>query len=73
MITNEKKVVLDLFSQGRELYKSRNFDMAFKKFSEALSLDKDDGPSKVYYERCRMYIDNPPSSDWDGVFDMKTK
>ena len=47
--------------------------MAQQKFAEALNIDKEDGPSRVYFERCKLYIDNPPPEDWDGVFDMKTK
>ena len=30
-------------------------------------------PSKVYYLRCKFYIDNPPPEDWDGVFVMTHK
>ena len=39
----------------------------------ALKVVPEDGPSKVYYERCKYYIDNPPPEDWDGVFVMTTK
>ena len=50
-----------------------NFEAAKEYFGKALKLDPDDGPSKVYYARCKHYIDNPPPEDWDGVFVMKTK
>ncbi len=73
MITEEKRKVLELFAQGRKLYKLMEFSEALKFFGEALKVDKDDGPSKVYYLRCKHYIDNPPPEDWDGVFVMKTK
>lgn len=73
MITEERKQVLDLFAQGRKLYKLMEFDAARKYFAKALQVDPDDGPSKVYYARCKHYIENPPPEDWDGVFVMKTK
>jgi len=73
MITEEKRKVLDLFAQGRKLYKMMNFPEAQKYFGEALKTDPEDGPSKVYYQRCQYYVENPPPEDWDGVFVFKTK
>ncbi len=73
MISAEKREVINLFREGRELYKARSFSEAMSKFAEALKLDAEDGPSKVYYSRCRTYISNPPPPDWDGVFVMTTK
>lgn len=73
MITEERRQVLDLFAQGRKLYKLMEFEAARKYFAKALQVDPDDGPSKVYYARCKHYIENPPPEDWDGVFVMKTK
>ncbi len=73
MISEEKKKVLELFSEGRKNYKLMDFDKAKNYFAEALKVDPDDGPSKVYYTRCKHYIENPPPEDWDGVFVMKTK
>ncbi len=73
MITEEKKKVLALFAEGRKLYNLMKFDAARDAFDQALKIDPEDGPSKVYSQRCRIYIDNPPPEDWDGVFVMKTK
>lgn len=73
MISEGKKQVLELFNEGRNLYKLMNFAEARKKFAAALKIDKEDGPSRVYYARCKHYIDNPPPEDWDGVFVMTSK
>ena len=73
MITDEKKKVLDHFTRGRKMYKLMEFDQAIGHFAQALQIDPDDGPSKVYYARCKHYIDNPPPEDWDGVFVMHSK
>lgn len=73
MITGEKKKVLDFFAEGRKFYKLMEFEAALVSFEKALEIDPNDGPSRVYVERCRHYIENPPPEDWDGVFVMKTK
>lgn len=73
MITEEKKKVLDLFNQGRKQYKLMEFEKARQLFAQALEVDPEDGPSKVYYLRCKHYVENPPPEDWDGVFIMNTK
>ncbi|MCX7657004.1 MAG: tetratricopeptide repeat protein [Treponemataceae bacterium] len=73
MIDEKKKKVLELFAEGRKLYKLMEFSQALSYFVEALKVDPNDGPSKVYYLRCKHYIENPPPEDWDGVFVMTTK
>jgi len=73
LITEDKQRVLDLFEEGRKQYKLMNFEGAKNYFAQALKIDSEDGPSKVYYARCKHYVDNPPPEDWDGVFVMKTK
>lgn len=50
-----------------------NFEEALASFEQALEVDPSDGPARVYAERCRHYIENPPPEDWDGVFVMQTK
>lgn len=69
----EKLRAVELFAEGRRLYKLMEFEQACDKFSAALAADSTDGPSQVYLDRCRHYIANPPPEDWDGVFVMKTK
>lgn len=73
MITEEKRRILDLFAEGRKRYKVMQFEEARKYFIEALKIDGEDGPSKVYLARCKHYIETPPPDDWDGVFVMTTK
>ena len=73
MIDEKTKQLLDLFAEGRKRYKLMEFHEAQKCFARALKVNPDDGPSKVYYARCKLYIENPPPEDWDGVFVMTTK
>lgn len=73
MITKEKKELLRLYNLGLAAYKQRKWGEAVKNFAEALKIDPADGPSEIYFERAKNYMDTPPSDDWDGVFTMTTK
>ena len=65
--------LLDAYNKGLSLYKRKQWDDAIKKFEEALKLDGNDGPSKLYLARCKHFKKTPPPEDWDGVFTMTTK
>ncbi len=73
MLSENKKKVLECFAEGRKSYKLMKFEEAMNYFAKALKVDSEDGPSRVYYTRCKHYIESPPAEDWDGVFVMKTK
>lgn len=73
MISDAKRKVLQLFAEGRKLYKERDFRNALEKFQRASQLDPTDGPSEVFKNRCELYIKEPPPEGWNGVFEMKTK
>ena len=73
MISVEKEKVLARFAEGRDYYKKMEFQKAEGCFRDALAIDPDDGPSRVYRERCQDLLQNPPPKDWDGVYVMKTK
>jgi hypothetical protein len=73
VIEEKTQQLLDLFAEGRKNYKLMDFAKAQKCFGQALKVNPEDGPSKVYYARCKHYAENPPPEDWDGVFVMTTK
>jgi tetratricopeptide (TPR) repeat protein len=73
MITEKKKELLKIYKNGLNSYKLRRWEDAIKYFSDALKIDPQDGPSKLYLERSQNYKTNPPPDDWDGVFIMTTK
>ncbi len=73
MLSEEKKQVLSLYAEGRKLYKLMDFSKAMDRFAAALAIDPADGPSKVYLERCKHFIIDPPDEDWDGVYVMNHK
>ncbi len=65
--------LLELYNVGLYLYKDNDWEKATIKFKEALKLEPNDGPSKLYLERCEHFKESPPPADWDGVFTMTTK
>jgi len=73
MVSAEKLKAVGLFSEGRKFYKLMQFEDAKNCFQKALDICADDGPSRVYLDRCNYYIENPPAEDWDGVYVMTTK
>lgn len=69
----ELRTRVDLFVQGRELYRKRQWEPAQKTFQSILDKWPDDGPSRTYWKRCQEYLFEEPPSGWDGVFTMTHK
>ncbi len=75
-MSNKKEAIiqmLDVYNLGLEHYKKRDFQNAMGQFQKILDVIPDDGPSKLYIDRCKQYIAEPPPQDWDGVYTMTTK
>jgi adenylate cyclase len=60
---------LATFAEALALYRRRRFEQALGLF---LSLPGDP-PSRVFAERCRTLLHQPPSSEWEGIFVLDTK
>ncbi len=65
--------VLDAFGSGLSLYRRRDWDAAERCFRQALDAHPEDGPSKIYLERCQVYGKEPPPDAWDGVWSVQHK
>jgi len=65
--------MLEKYNQGREFFLNRDWKQAKLLFKQALKVVDDDGPSRVYVERCDAYAKTPPSRGWDGVYVLKGK
>jgi len=61
-----------LYEDGLDHYFKKKWKPAIKSFQTALKL-MDDKASIVFITRCQEFLKNPPSKDWDGVWEMKTK
>jgi adenylate cyclase len=65
--------VVPLSHQGLAAYRARQWDQAEAFFGNVLELRPEDGPAKVFLNRCAELRANPPEADWDFVYTMKTK
>ncbi len=65
--------MLGLFEGGLQAYRARQWDFAIDLFQTILDNRPDDGPARIFLERCREYMVDDPGEGWDGVFVMKTK
>lgn len=54
------------FAEGQALYRQGKFREAGKVFDECLQIAPDDGPSRLFRERCRKFESEPPR-EWTGV------
>ncbi len=72
-IPDKKQQVLDIFREGYGNYRAKNWQNAKNYFGQVLAIDRTDGPSKTYINRCDKFIANPPAEDWDGVYTMLRK
>jgi len=62
---------VELYRQGLEEYRERNWKRALAAFDAALRLDPEDGPSRLFRQRCETLLAGPPewlTEEWDGVF-----
>ena len=67
--TPEEAAALERYLEALAAYKIKEWAKAHSLF-EALG---EDPLAKVYCERCRDLVANPPAADWDGVFELKKK
>lgn len=67
------RYLVALYNEGLDRYRRRDWEAARRMFEEALRQRPDDGPAKVYSERCAYFEQHPPAADWDGVWDLKDK
>jgi adenylate cyclase len=72
-LDKSRRDIIDLFEQGLGEYRKQNWNEAISLFESCLAIDPGDGPSKVFIKRCQEFRAAPPSSDWDGVYQMTSK
>ncbi|MBT3235680.1 MAG: adenylate/guanylate cyclase domain-containing protein [Bdellovibrionales bacterium] len=86
VVGKTQQVDLDLvehFHQGLEHYYQQKWEQAMEQFGLALTLEhqrdpqgKEQGkinPSALYLERCEQFKQQPPPTDWDGVYRLTSK
>ncbi|MBI5430457.1 MAG: adenylate/guanylate cyclase domain-containing protein [Nitrosomonadales bacterium] len=61
------------FDEALEHYRARRWDEAQRCIAAILEEKPGDRPSKIYWERCEHYKNNPPPEGWDGVTNRSDK
>ena len=68
-ISSDKIKAIQIFHEGLAAYRKRDWTKALDLFTSL----GDEGAAKVYVNRINTLIKEPPLSDWEGVFDLKSK
>jgi adenylate cyclase len=64
---DEKKIrAFEIFSEGLEFFRLKEWDSAIEKFREYLKSEQDDEPSEFYGKLCEEYKKDPPGESWNG-------
>jgi adenylate cyclase len=69
----EANKLVHLFEKALIAARERDWDVALAIFKETHEQFPDDAPTSLYLNRIAEAKKNPPHTDWDGVFDIKTK
>jgi adenylate cyclase len=64
---------LEFFAQGRACYRERRWQDAQLVFEKLLERWPEDGPARMYLNRCKEYLVAGPEENWDGVYVMTHK
>jgi adenylate cyclase len=73
-LSPEQKKGLTVYDEAVTLFTSRRFAEAEKWFADAAVLfGGEDRVCSIYIERARIFKDQPPPADWDGVFQVHNK
>jgi len=69
-LSDREKVLIEKFDQGIAHYLEMNWEQAIPFFEETLKIERFPDakitPSKLYIDRCRAYMENPPVSPGEG-------
>lgn len=71
-LSEEKKSIVLKFTQWIKLYLAQDFEWALKIFNSCMQ-EWDDKPSETYYERSKIFLDEPPLQGWDWVWNHNEK
>ena len=72
-LSREQKEEIDIFHAALDKYLTRDFVNAGKLFMQANSMCAGDPIALVFADRCKNFIENGVSEDWDGVINMTSK
>ena len=68
-LSEQQTEMFSHFRAGMAYYRARDWIQAVAEFGTALRLNPADRPSQIFCTRSTRYLENPPPSDWDGVWE----
>ncbi|HEX4954411.1 MAG TPA: adenylate/guanylate cyclase domain-containing protein [Thermoanaerobaculia bacterium] len=71
--TPEERRLVERFAAGLARYHAADFAGALALFEGLEAEGLEDGPNRLYLERCRRFLQHPPPADWDGVETLTSK
>jgi class 3 adenylate cyclase len=72
-VTGSDAEFLEMFGKAVQSYLDKDWDRAIFRFEKLLTLRQDDLACKIFIDRCREYIGNPPGHDWGGEYVFQHK
>lgn len=72
-VSSEYMAAIDYFHKGLQLYRKQKWDEAIEVFKTVTAMNHSIYAADLYIERATELKNDPPPSEWDGVFTMKTK
>ena len=67
------KKELKLYAETMRMYRGQQWDMAELNFVNLQRSSRSPALYRVYVERIQHFRQDTPPTDWDGVFEHKTK
>lgn len=72
-LDKQTKDALKLYREAIKLYRNQNWDLAEMQLINLQKLEPQRYVYEMYIKRIAYFRQNPPGSDWDGVFNYETK
>jgi class 3 adenylate cyclase len=72
-IMPRQREALQVYAEGLQLYRHRQWQKASEAFREFLYAWPEDGPATKLYSRCSDFLKFPPDNQWDGAFRLTVK
>jgi len=64
---------LEIYNEGVNFYFNQMWAKSIEKFSDALLIKPNDLAIELMIYRCKVFLTDPPSGNWDGINHLKEK
>jgi adenylate cyclase len=72
-LRQEQLSLRNLFAEGLEAYRAQDWDKAENLFEDCLRHAPSDGPARLMLERIAVFRNQPPATDWRGIWRFAEK